>query len=133
MAEYDTRNRRKFSLRVHLIFVTKYRKLLLTGDVKDSLMRVIRDICNKRQWKIIACETDTDHMHILLSYDTTDCVSDMVKVLKQESTYRLWELFHDELSRHYWKKHVFWSDGYFACSVGDASTNTVRKYIEFQG
>jgi putative transposase len=101
MAEYDTRNRRTFSLRVRLIFVTKYRKPLLTGDVRDSLMRVTHDICNKRQWRIIACETDVDHVHILLSYDTTDCVSDMVKVLKQESTYRLWALFHDELSRHY--------------------------------
>lgn len=133
MAEYDTRNRRKFSLRVNLIFVTTYRKPLLTGDMRYLLMSVIHDICDKRHWRIIACETDTDHVHILLSYDTTDCVSNIVKILKQESTYRLWNSFYDKLSRQYWKRHVFWSDGYFACSVGDASAKTVQKYIESQG
>ncbi|WP_261875584.1 transposase [Vibrio rarus] len=32
-----------------------------------------------------------------------------------------------------WKKRTFGSDGYFVCSVGNASADTVRKYIEDQG
>ena len=28
---------------------------------------------------------------------------------------------------------IFWSDGYFVCSVGNASAETVRKYIQEQG
>ncbi|MBG9993907.1 transposase [Pseudoalteromonas sp. NZS127_1] len=28
---------------------------------------------------------------------------------------------------------TFWSDGYFACSVGNASADTIRKYIQDQG
>ncbi|EJI3144877.1 transposase, partial [Campylobacter coli] len=27
----------------------------------------------------------------------------------------------------------FWSDGYFACSVGEATPETIKKYIENQG
>mgnify|MGYP003102329226 CR=1 FL=1 len=37
------------------------------------------------------------------------------------------------LSKKYWKKKIFWSDGYFACSIGEVSSATVQKYIESQG
>ncbi|MCB5428991.1 transposase [Catenibacterium mitsuokai] len=26
-----------------------------------------------------------------------------------------------------------WSDGYFACSIGEVSSATIQKYIESQG
>ena len=39
-----------------------------------------------------------------------------------------------ELStKHFWKEHTFWTDGYFACSVGNVSEEMLRKYIENQG
>lgn len=37
------------------------------------------------------------------------------------------------LSKQYWKKRIFWSDGYFACSIGEVSSATIQKYIESQG
>ena len=35
--------------------------------------------------------------------------------------------------RTFWKEHTFWSDGYFVCSIGEASPETVRQYILSQG
>ncbi|MDO4337740.1 MAG: transposase [Eubacteriales bacterium] len=32
----------------------------------------------------------------------------------------------------YWKKKIFWSDGYFACSIGKVSPATIQIYIESQ-
>ena len=32
-----------------------------------------------------------------------------------------------------WKKRIFWSDGYFACSIGEVSSAIIQKYIENQG
>lgn len=29
--------------------------------------------------------------------------------------------------------YIFWSDGYFACSIGDVSSATIEKYIAEQG
>jgi len=29
--------------------------------------------------------------------------------------------------------NTFWSDDYFACSTGDASTETIMEYIRTQG
>jgi putative transposase len=60
-------------------------------------------------------------------------VTSIVRMLKQVSTNRLWKEFHPILRKHFWKKHSFWSDGYFVCSIGEANRDTIRKYIENQG
>ncbi|MCB5686539.1 transposase [Blautia wexlerae] len=54
-------------------------------------------------------------------------------MVKQETTYYLWQKYNSVLSKQYWKKKIFWSDGYFACSIGEVSSATIQKYIESQG
>ncbi len=130
---YNRHNRRKYSLKVHIVLVTKYRKKLLKGSITDDVKQKIFDIANTRGYEIIAMEADKDHMHFLISYDTTDRVCDIVKIVKQETTYYLWQKYGSFLSKQYWKKRIFWSDGYFACSIGEVSSATIQKYIESQG
>lgn len=71
---YNRRNRRKYSIKVHIVLVTKYRKQLLKGSIADDVRQKIFDIANTYGYEIIAMETDKDHIHFLLSYDTTDRV-----------------------------------------------------------
>ena len=130
---YNRHNRQKYSLKVHIVLVTKYRKQLLIGSIADDVKQKIFDIANTRGYEIIAIETDKDRIHFLLSYDTTDRVSDIVKIVKQETTYHLWQKYSSVLSKQYWKEKIFWSDGYFACSIGEVSSATIQKYIESQG
>ena len=130
---YNRHNRRKYSLKVHIVLVTKYRKKLLKGSITDDVKQKIFDIANTRGYEIIAMEADKDHLHFLISYDTTDRVCDIVKIVKQETTYYLWQKYGSFLSKQYWKKRIFWSDGYFACSIGEVSSATIQKNIESQG
>lgn len=130
---YYRHNRRKYSLKVHIVLVTKYLKQLLQGSIADDVKQKILDIANTRGYEIIAMETDKDHIHFLLSYDATDRVCDIVKIVKPETTYYLWQKYNSVLSKQYWKKKIFWSDGYFACSIGEVSSATIQKYIESQG
>ena len=130
---YNHHNRRKYSLKAHIVLVTKYRKQLLKGSIADDVKQKIFDIANTRGYEIIAMETDKDHAHFLIDYDTTDRVCDIVKIVKQETTYYLWQKYGSFLSKQYWKKRIFWSDGYFACSIGEVSSATIQKYIESQG
>lgn len=130
---YNRHNRRKYSLKVHIVLVTKYRKQLLKGSIADDVKQKIFDIANTRGYEIIAMETDKDHIHFLLSYDTTDRICDIVKTVKQETTYYLWQKYNSFLLKQYWKKKIFWPDGYFACSIGEVSSATIQKYIESQG
>lgn len=130
---YNRKNRRKYSLKAHIVLVTKYRKQLLKGIISEDIKSQILDISHKYNYEIIAMETDTDHIHFLISYDTTDSICEIVKRIKQETTYRLWQKHFLMLSKKYWKKKIFWSDGYFACSIGEVSSATIQRYIETQG
>ncbi|WP_295253438.1 IS200/IS605 family transposase [uncultured Catenibacterium sp.] len=76
-------------MKVHKVLVTKYRKQLLKDSIADDVKQKIFDIANTRGYEIIAIETGIDHMHFLLSYDTADRVCDIVKIVKQETTYHL--------------------------------------------
>ena len=85
---YNKKNRRKYSLKVHIVLVTKYRKQLLSfPNINNDIKTKLIEICKLNNYKIISIETDLDHVHLLISYDTTVTVSDIVKRLKQETTY----------------------------------------------
>ena len=104
---YSRYNRRKYSLKVHIVLVTKYRKQLLKDFIADDVKQEILDIANTRGYEIIAIETDKDHIHFLLSYDTADRVCDIVKIVKLETTYHLWQKHSSVLSKQYWKEKHF--------------------------
>ena len=118
---------------MHIVLVTKYRKPILKGSFADDVKQKIYDICNSKGYGIRAMKNDKDHIHLLISYDTMDRVCDIVKLIKQQTTYYLWQKYPNFLSKQYWKKKSFWSDGYFACSIGEVSLATIQKYIEIQG
>ncbi len=49
--------------------------------------------------------------------------------------YRIWrdKRFIPLLQKHFWKEKTFWTDGFFACSIGEANPETIKAYIENQG
>jgi putative transposase len=122
----------KTCLKMHLIFVCKYRKNLLV-KLGESVNGIFLNIQEGRDFRILVMEVDVDHIHFLIEYEPTVSVTQIVRCLKQESTKLLWGSFSPYLSKCFWREHTFWSDGYFASSVGDVSAETVRKYIESQG
>ena len=72
---YNRHNRRKYSLKVHIVLVTKYRKQLLKDSIADDVKQKIFDIANAYGYEIIAIETDKDHIHFLLIYKKlVDCL-----------------------------------------------------------
>lgn len=119
---------------VLLIFVCKYRKHLM-DIVGEEIRKIINDICHSRHYNIVEMEDDIDHIHILMQYPPTISILDIVRDLKQISTYRIWRQSNNHiiLKEYFWKEQTFWSDGYFACSVGNASKEVVANYIRNQG
>jgi len=77
-------------------------------------------------------EVDRDHIHLMVQSVPKLSPTQIVRRLKAESTRLLWQK-HPELRRAFWKRMTFWSDGYFCATLGNASIETVRKYIENQG
>lgn len=69
----------------------------------------------------------------MLETEPTMSVSRIVNLMKSYTTYHIWKRHSNYLRKHFWKEHTFWTDGYFACSIGKISEDTLRKYIENQG
>ena len=45
----------------------------------------------------------------------------------------IWKRYPQYLRKQFWKEHTFWTDGYFACSVGNVSEEMLKRYIGNQG
>ena len=83
MDDYNREGRSKYSMKVHIIFVTKYRKKLFRlNKLADDVKQFLYDVTRKYEYTIIQMETDKDHVHILLEYSPKVSVSDIVKQLK---------------------------------------------------
>lgn len=122
-------------IKLHMIFVVKYRKSLLNNGLDDDMKQIVFDI-SKEDDSLFSVETqecDGDHLHMLLDIEPTTSAASVASRLKQMSTHRIWKKHGELLKKHFWKEHTFWSDGYFVCSTGDACLETIKKYIEEQG
>gem|GEM_PF-1812780 len=117
----------------HIILVCKYRKSFLTGNLDKWIKTELSNIALDSEFDIDAIESDKDHIHILISYEPQVSISMIIRRLKTLTTHRVWKYHETEKEKHFWNERTFWSDGYFACSVGDASTEVIRTYIQNQG
>ena len=126
--DYVSENHSKHLIMCHLIFVCKYRKSLLL-KFGDFIKKEFHRIESISDFKIVEMEVDINHIHILVKYKPKISILQIVRKLKQISTVNIWKSYSEELKVHFWKENTFWSDGYFACSIGNVSKETIEKYI----
>ena len=121
-----------FSLTYHIIFTCKYRKKLIVKYGED-IKQIMFDISKKYDFIIKEMEVDKDHIHMMIESVPKLSPLQIVRVLKQQSTIKIWRMYNKELSKYYWKEETFWTDGYFCSTIGEVSSETLKHYIQNQG
>lgn len=129
---YERKNHSKYILTYHIIFVCKYRKKILLRH-GDDVKQIMFEISKKYNFEIKEMEVDKDHIHMMISSKPKVSPLQIVRVLKQQSTIKMWKMYSKELSKHFWKEHTFWADGYFVSTIGEVSSKTLQHYIQNQG
>ena len=129
---YKSKNHSKFILTYHIIFVCKYRKKLLIKYGED-VKQIMYDISKRYDFDIKEMEVDKDHIHMMISSVPKISPLQIVRVLKQQSTIQMWRRYASELKKQYWKENTFWTDGYFCSTIGEVSSETLKRYIQNQG
>ena len=119
-----------FSLHVHLVFVTKYRRKIFNGQHFVYLKDLFQKLANMFEAELVEFNGEYDHVHLLLNYHPKISISKLVNSFKGVSSRRLRQHF-PELQQYYFKD-VLWSPSYFASSCGGAPISIIRKYIEQQ-
>ena len=130
MRRYQTGAHTKHDLQVHLVWIPKYRKKVLTGAVAVRVRDLIRQIAMEHEVHIVSGKVARDHVHVLVSYRPHQDVSTIVQWLKGISSRVLLQEF-PHLRKVFWGRH-FWARGYLAVSTGSITDEMVKKYIQEQ-
>jgi len=132
--KYKRKSHCMFLLKYHLILTVKYRhKLLVDFNLSSSLKEYIKQIARDYDFDVEVMEVDKNHIHLLLELKPAQCVAEIVKIIKSITTKQLWINYNYLLQKKLWGSRSFWTSGYFICTTGDASTETIKKYIQNQG
>ncbi len=123
----------KYLIKLHFVFAVKYRNNLLVGNLNEDMLQIMYEISKDKKYSIDTMQSDVNHIHILVDAHPTTSAYYIAHNLKQVSTFRIYKKHRKFLKTQFWNENTFWSDGYFVCSTGNASTETIRKYIEEQG
>jgi len=115
-------------LTVHLVWVTKYRYKVLTGDIQKRCRELLIQVCDTEDVRIINGVVSKDHVHMHIEYPPSLSISNLVKRLKGRSS-RFLQKEYSELQRRYWGKH-FWAIGYGAWSTGNITEDVVNEYLK---
>ena len=128
MAEQRCGSHTVTRLTAHLVWTTKYRYHVLTGDVKVRCRELIIQICDAEDVRILKGVESKDHIHMHVEYAPSKSLSDLVKRLKGRTSRLLQQKF-PKLQKRYWGRH-FWAVGYGAWSTGNVTEELVQAYLE---
>ena len=121
-----------YSLKLHIVFVTKYRRKTLTPELLDYLREAFTEILEDWRCTLSEFGGEADHVHLLVEIHPALNISTLINNLKTASSRRARNRFTEHLKPFYGKPH-FWHRAYYVGSVGGATLETVRRYVESQG
>jgi putative transposase len=127
---YRTGSHTKYRLMYHLVWIPKYRKRVLRGKVAERLKELFYQCAEVNDWKIEELNIQLDHVHMMIQLKTTVSIAKAVQLLKGGSSKKIREEF-PELEEFLWGDS-FWSEGYFAETVGQINEAAIRRYIQNQ-
>jgi putative transposase len=128
---YRTTSHTKYDLKYHLVWITKYRRAVLSGVVGARVRELVREICKANDIEIVKGHVGKEHVHLFVSMPPYLSVSKVMQYLKGKTSHKLlMEFAH--LRRQFWGRHL-WAGGYFAASSGNVTDEVIVQYIATQG
>lgn len=130
MRQYRLGAHTKFDLKAHIVWIPKYRKKIIIGQVAYRVRDIIRQIAVEHEIYIVSGKVAPDHIHILISYRSTMDIAQIAQYFKGISSRVLLQEF-PHLKKLCWGKHL-WARGYFAVSTGTITDAMIKEYIKEQ-
>lgn len=128
MDEIRSNNNVVYRCTYHVVWCPKYRRPVIGGNIDIRLKQIIRDVCTERNASIIELETMPDHVHLLVSCDPQYGIHRLVKQIKGRSS----RLLRQEFPSLRTRLPTLWTNSYFVATVGGATLEVVKRYVENQ-
>ena len=130
MENYRTSSHSRYDIKYHFVWVTKYRKEILTGAVGTRVRDLVREICRTHDIEILEGAVSRDHVHVLLSCPPNLSPSKIMQYIKGKTSRKLMMEFK-HIQTRYWGRHL-WARGYFVASSGNVTDEAIMEYIRRQ-
>lgn len=130
MENYRTNSHSRFDIKLHFVWVTKYRKGILQGEVAVRMRDLVREVCRTNEIEILQGAVSRDHVHVLLSCPPNISPSKIMQYIKGKTSRKLLLEFK-HLQKQYWGRHL-WARGYFVASSGNVTDEVIMEYIRQQ-
>ena len=132
MSEYVHKSHNVTVLMYHLVFPAKYRRAIFDEKIDTELRNVCLEIEQRFEIKFLEIGTDGDHVHFLVQLVPMYSVKKIVQMIKSLTAREIFRRC-PEVKRKLWGGE-FWSDGYFASTVGKHGDEAmIGKYVKGQG
>ena len=132
MSEFIHKSHNVTVLLYHLVFPAKYRRVVFDKGVDRALTEVCLEVEKRYEVKFLEIGTDEDHVHFLVQSVPTYSVSKLVRQVKSLTARHIFSRC-PHVKKQLWGGE-FWSDGFFACTVGKHGDETmIGKYVRDQG
>ena len=130
MKRYQLGAHTKDDLKVHLVWIPKYRKEVLTNEVARRVRDLIRQMAMEHEIASLSGKVASDHIHVLVAYRPHVDVSTIAQGLKGISSRILLQEFA-HARKAFWGRHL-WARGYLGVSTGNVTDEMVQAYIAEQ-
>jgi len=130
MQNYRKTSHTTYDCKYHIVWITKYRKRILSGLLAERVRELIRGICKEHEVEIIKGHISQDHIHLFVSVPPHLAISKLVQYLKGKSSYKML-IEHKQLSKMFWGRHL-WGRGYFVATSGNITDEVIIEYINNQ-
>ena len=116
----------------HLVFPAKYRRVVFDGEVDEVLKEVCLGVADRYQVKFLEIGADKDHVHFLVQSVPMYSVTRLVRIMKSLTAREILRRC-PQVKRQLWGGE-FWTDGYFASTVGKhGDEGMIGRYVKEQG
>ena len=129
MNDYQSLRHSKWECKYHVVFIPKYRRKVVYGQLRRHLGEVFRELARQQESVIVEGHLQSDHVHLLLSIPPKYAVAQVVGYLKGKSAIHIARTYGGR-ERNFVGEH-FWARGYWVSTVGRNEAE-VRRYIREQ-
>jgi putative transposase len=126
---YSSLSHSKWDCNYHLVFIPKYRKKVLFGEIRAFLAGQFHELANQKGCKIVEGHMVQDHVHMLISIPPKYSVSEIIGYIKGKSAIAVARQFGGRKRNFNGEK--FWARGYAVSTVG-FNKEQIRTYVKNQ-
>ena len=129
MDEFESLSHTRWDCKFHVVFIPKYRKKVLYGNLRRHLGEVLHRLAEQKESRIEEGHLMSDHVHMLIAILPKYAVSQVIGFIKGKSAIHIARVY-GERQRNY-VGQSFWPRGYFVSTVGRDEA-VIRAYIRDQ-